>query len=555
MLCQAVRSLLCFPELCTDSPLDLDEYFQHIFERIWADDKYRSQTAKIFKTCMAASGPLPMTAVQVMIHDRPDKVATTAPIEINYIWDHEQEIEVTKARVNSRCQDLLAAVAPSANKIKQGERATPKELYRIEFLHRSVRDFLKESKAVQSRLDEYAGNTVFDAHFTLTACYVFLVKRASKIDRDYHRHTQDREYEFRAIYPRGIRDIATDWCNKALFHMGSVPEIFAPSTLSLLSALDNDMQLLHASLGHFHWSNYLVEDPLLSSKPPLRHDLDVIERGNRDLLGHLIEIGLTCQVETLLKSDQSLLQAKKGRPYLDYALRRELGAPFRSKQPEQARATYAMVELLLKLGCGVNEVVYMHGNRTIWDSYLYYIHDQCMNTERDRKITWLLISNGAGQTGNRAVSPRGEHGNTQRMLRTHNPVFPLLTAGRTKARSTENMTNGLRGLNGSSFVPQSALSQHYAVVAGLVRVVSMEGILTELFGANEAKAMQLSILQNAKAKSWAEKLSWLGVWLPITGEVTQYTWEDPNIHAPVVLTPVLTISKDGEDQSSIGALK
>lgn len=59
-----------------------------------------------------------------------------------------------------------------------------------------------------------------------------------------------------------------------------------------------------------------------------------------------------------------------------------------------------MVELLLKLGCGVNKIVHMHGIRTIWDSYLYYIHDQFMSAERDRKTTWLLISNGAGQTGN-----------------------------------------------------------------------------------------------------------------------------------------------------------
>ena len=454
-----------------------------------------------------------MAVVQVMIHDRPDKLATTAPIECNYTWDHEQEIEVTKARVNSRCQDLLAAVAPSANTLKQVERKTLKKLYRIEFLHRSVRDFLKGSQAVQIRLDEYAGHTVFDAHFTLTACYVFLVKRASKFDV-YHSH---------------IRDIATDWCIEALFHMGSVPEIFAPSTLNLLSALDSDMQELHANLGDYHWSNYLVEDPQSYSKPLHRHDLDVIERGDRDLLGHMIEIGLTCQVETLLKSDQSLLRAKKGRPYLDYALRRELNAPFRSKHPEQARTIYAMVELLLKLGSGVNEVVDMHGNRTIWDSYFYYIHDQCMNTERDRETTWLLISNGAGQTGNRAVSPRGEHDNTRTMRRTHNSAFPLLIAGRTKELSKVNKTNGLRGLEGSIFVAQSALSQHYAVSAGTVRVVSMEAMLTELFGANEAKAMQLSILQNGKQKSWAETLSWLGMWLPTTGEVTQYTWEDPTV--------------------------
>lgn len=49
-----------------------------------------------------------MAAVQVMIHDRPDRLATTAPVECDYTWDHEEEIKVTRARVNSRCQDLLA---------------------------------------------------------------------------------------------------------------------------------------------------------------------------------------------------------------------------------------------------------------------------------------------------------------------------------------------------------------------------------------------------------------------------------------------------------------
>lgn len=203
---------------------------------------------------------------------------------------------MTKARVNSRCQDHLAAVSPIADTPKQEERTTRKQFYLIEVLHRYARDFLKESKAAQSRLDKYAKNTVFDANFTLTVCYVFLVKRASKFDGSYYRH---------------IRDIATDWCIEALFHTGSVPEIFAPSILNLLSALDNDMQLLHAISGGCHWSNHLVEDFQSYSKPPHRHDLDVIERGNRDLLGHLIEICLTCQVETLLKSDRSLLQVKR----------------------------------------------------------------------------------------------------------------------------------------------------------------------------------------------------------------------------------------------------
>jgi hypothetical protein len=71
----------------------------------------------------------------VMIHDRPDKLAITAPIEHDYSWEHEEEIKVTRARVNSRCQDLLAVVAPRSEQDAY-TRFTPP--YRVEFLHGSV---------------------------------------------------------------------------------------------------------------------------------------------------------------------------------------------------------------------------------------------------------------------------------------------------------------------------------------------------------------------------------------------------------------------------------
>lgn len=48
----------------------------------------------------------------------------------------------------------------------------------------------------------------------------------------------------------------------------------------------------------------------------------------------------------------------------------------------------------------------------------------------------------------------------------------------------------------------------------------------------------MSILQNGKEESWAEKLPWLGMCLPTTGEVTQYAWENPNLARHIDLTPL-----------------
>jgi hypothetical protein len=248
------------------------------------------------------------------------------------------------------------------------------------------------------RLNGYAGDTIFSAHLTLLASYVFLIKRASQSDEKHH---------------NSLRDTATEWCTEALHHMQEVPA--RPSLMNLLYALDSGMHLLNGKLGNFHWSSYLVEDPLSYSTPPKLHELDVVEQGGRDLLGHLIDSGFDSHVEALLRLDPGVLRAKKGRPYLDYARRCKLDAPFRLKHPEQKHASLAVMELLLKLGCDVNEVVYVHGNGTVWDSYLYYIHYHHMNSDRGRKTAWLLVTKGAGQTEDRFVPSPDQRGKAGRL--------------------------------------------------------------------------------------------------------------------------------------------
>ena len=81
--------------------------------------------------------------------------------------------------MNGRCQDLLAVICPQD--INDRNSNDPEYLCRIEFLHRSVQEFLNRSKSVQERLEQYADYAIFDAHFTLLACYVFLIRKAYKM--------------------------------------------------------------------------------------------------------------------------------------------------------------------------------------------------------------------------------------------------------------------------------------------------------------------------------------------------------------------------------------
>jgi hypothetical protein len=65
------------------------------------------------------------------------------------------------------------------------------------------------------------------------------------------------------------------------------------------------------------------------------------------------------------------------------------------------------------------------------------------------------------------------------------------------------------------------------VVKGTMPLVSMQTMLTELFGACEAEAMQQRLAKNNRAWGWQTVLSWLhvGPQRQVVGEATQFVWE------------------------------
>lgn len=420
---------------------------------------------------MAARRPLPVAAFHVMVHDRPDRLAISAPVEFNYSWDHHEEISNTRAQVNGRCQDLLSVVKSQP---RPGDR---QQLYRLEFLHRSVRDFLNESEAVRTSLNKYAGQDSFDVHLTLLSCYVFLVKRALNATFDQGgTRTSHRT-------SRALRHEAQGWCAEAFFHLRNVPP--RPSSANLVTALDNSMKLTHADLGQCHWSNHLVEDPKSYGEPAKLHDLDVTERGHRDLLGHLIEHGLVDHVAYFLKTDSTALEPKKGRPYLDYALRYKTGASARPKPQEELESARAMVELLLDNHLDVNERVYIHGGRTVWDSYVFFIYDNDLGDDHHRQITRLLIEHGARSIDKRVQKSTDQHG---------------------------------PGTNAHDSVVEVQLN-HMACI-------SMENMLKGLFGEEEAKRMVERVRENSQDQCWWPRFSWRQAKDIVILATKDFAWND-----------------------------
>lgn len=314
-----------------------------------------------------------------MTSTTPDIDAINAPIDEGFQWDETGYVVEMQGQINGRCQDLLTVVGPPKSPQKDdATKSHSKELYRIEFVHRSVRDFLLQSGEVCVKLDELTGPG-FDVNLTLLACYIALLKKTMTLS---------------ASHGDLGKSMKIVWSTEALLHLREIDREIQPSAAKLLHSLDQTMQAVCSSNDQMHWSNVAsagannpVTGVLMAS--------GTAERGNRDLIGHLIEFDLIPYVRTALTTRST----KQGRPYLDYSLRYDRHAAFRSDSRQEHLSDLsgdpAMVELLLDLGCNVNEPIYIYGGRTVWDLYLAFLFDHNITGERYSKTTWLLINGGA----------------------------------------------------------------------------------------------------------------------------------------------------------------
>lgn len=333
----------------------LTEYFQHIFGRI--NDDYLEETARLFLACQKATKPLPLPAFGVVINNDPADVTLSCPIDENYNWNSPAFVKTVRAQVNGRCQDLLA-VEPS--------HGYPP--HHIEFLHRSVKEFLEEPN-IYEQLTTRAG-AGFDADAALFSTYVLLVKMAMSWD------------SYAQTY---ILTWSAQWSDLALLHAS---QMTGRPSYELVSDLDETMSRICRDKRH--WAN--------SMSRGARED------GHRDLMGHLISAGLVPWVRDALARDPRQTVRKKGRPYLDYALRytsqQSDSMTFASLSDRRAiDRRVAMVKTLLDHGAAVSQRIYAEDNRTIWDLYLVHLLNDRVEKNEGREVLWALIAAGARDLG------------------------------------------------------------------------------------------------------------------------------------------------------------
>lgn len=130
------RRLDTFPE-------DLESFFQHMIDSI--PKVYRPQTAGTFKVALAAGRPLKLMTYSFM-DDLEEDPAWAFKLELQPMERDEIQLrcDQMRRRLDGRCKGLLEVYA------KSGIIDLPDDItlnsYEVDFLHRTVKDFLQESR-------------------------------------------------------------------------------------------------------------------------------------------------------------------------------------------------------------------------------------------------------------------------------------------------------------------------------------------------------------------------------------------------------------------------
>lgn len=150
-------------------PDSLESYFKRIFDGV--DRAHRTESAKVFLLITHAVQPLSIACYQYLEKEhRKLGYALQAPIKPISPLQLSHVYEDVRDRINFLCKDLL-----EGNEIQTDQKTD----YQVDFLHRTVRDFLMDKDMHQDLTQRATENKTrkWDTHQAL--CYVELARAKS----------------------------------------------------------------------------------------------------------------------------------------------------------------------------------------------------------------------------------------------------------------------------------------------------------------------------------------------------------------------------------------
>ncbi|PMD16751.1 hypothetical protein NA56DRAFT_632624 [Hyaloscypha hepaticicola] len=307
-------------------PSDLAYFFQHMIGGI--EEVYKPQTAQIFQMVTIARTPLPVFLLQYLEQES---------LEPNYAVKAQRaylsEAEMTQVRkrlakyLNARCKGLL--------EIHFEENKTFSFSYKIEFLHRTVRDYLA-SPDMKAMLKSLAPRG-FNPATSLCRGYLALLKQL-----------QPHEIRLHAAKPIHLDNVSQD-----IMYFARLVEI----------ELDRSEWAVIDELDRFHATFFRGASPLRIRKHRELEDWEEIVQDSlgADFLKWAVIAGLVIYVKRRLSEDPTLMLDDIDQPLLFYALCLQWCRVAQGIEPE-------MVRLLLSFGADPHQ---RHSfSSTVWAQFL-----------------------------------------------------------------------------------------------------------------------------------------------------------------------------------------
>ncbi|KAI1428998.1 hypothetical protein F5Y12DRAFT_587095 [Xylaria sp. FL1777] len=338
-------------------PADLEEFFKHMLETI--EPVYWEQTTRIFQVTVDAGQPLPLLGYELLDRERqkPNYALYLSIDEVSAL-DIQETQNRTKIRLNSRCRDLLEVVHDETENSFMSDK--------VEFLHRTVRDFFVENDFLSDMMKKRQTN--FDSQISLCRIMLALVKilTASRMGKP-DANTLFGLVDSLMYY---VRMIEMDFIGGEK----PIPELKENQRVHIAHELLDEVDRVNTDLipnRVIHWTN--MRDP-----PRGMYQ----EYTQKTFLASCIEARLLLYVAVQLDANPWYISQKKGRPLLDYALRPTIINPTKLTNFKEG-PDLPLVELLLSKGADPNKPIHIYEGRTPWSLFLETCAQHGSRPQRD----------------------------------------------------------------------------------------------------------------------------------------------------------------------------
>jgi hypothetical protein len=333
-------------DILAQTPEDLEEYFQIMIEKI--PKRHRQDMARIFLLAVEEVQPLPLYAFALLEKEKEDiDHALNSRIEPINETDILLEYPALKRRIRNRCSDLL---------IVDDEPHPVFLMHSVDFLHRTVRDFLRD---YDKQLKVYLKEDVFDPLVSLSKICLGLLKGLPV------GNFRDVPTVNKII---GLTDELLYYAREAEIRSKTEQQAHLTNILDELDRVNS----YHARGINNHWTH-------ARDSPKPRGFEEFREGGKCNFLALAVQARLVKYVREKLQANPRRME-KEGRPLLDYALRPRrvtpISMPFHHIRDDPS-VSVDMVRLLLspEYKADPNQIVRLNGDRSVWALFLISINE------------------------------------------------------------------------------------------------------------------------------------------------------------------------------------